>query len=146
MTEIDKRTHKLLREAINRAQKAFKGAEMNLTLRYGESLLRGGNIIGIKSKEALIIAMDTNHNGLFFDSKDRIIISAEGITATLDNKCKLIGLCKDAEVAEKIKRASKIMSTGQSGVPEAMVNDATLKELGKVLMQVIATIESQVKA
>lgn len=141
MDGIDKRTHKILRDAINRAQQAFKCGQMNLTLRTGESLLTCSNLVGIKSKDILILAVDTNKNGLFFDAKDRIVISAEGITATLDNKCKVIGICKATEVAEKIKRASKMLGTGQSGVPEATVNEAALKELVKIVMQTIAAVE-----
>ena len=143
MDALDKRTHKLLRAAIHRAQQAFKGGQINLALRNGESLLNAGNLIGIKSKDILILAIDTNQNGLFFDARDRILISAEGITAILDNKCAIIKICKDVVVADRIKRASKMLGTGQSGMLEATVNETALKELAKVVMQTIAAVEQR---
>jgi hypothetical protein len=141
MNVNDKRTHKLLRGAITRAQQAFKGAHINLSLRPGEVLLKGGSLVGIKSKEILILAVDTNQNGQFFDARDRIIVSAEGITATLNHKCKIIAICKDAEVAEKVMRASKMLGAGQSGVPEAIANEAALRDLTRIITQVINVIE-----
>lgn len=138
---INKRTNKLLREAISRAQQAFKGSQVNLALRTGESLLKGGNFVGIKSKEIVILAVDTNANGHYFDAKDRIIVSAAGTTAILDHKCKIIHISKDNELAEKIKRASKMVGTGQSGVPEELANSAALRELSKILLHFISALE-----
>mgnify|MGYP003387284589 CR=1 FL=1 len=140
----NKRTNKLLREAISRAQQALKGGEMNFALRPGETMLKGGNFLGIKGKEIVILVVDTNMNGHFFDAKDRIIVSASGTTAMLDHKCKIIGISKDSELAEKVKRASKMLGTGQSGVPEDLVNAAALKELAKILTQLIAALEKPV--
>ncbi len=66
--------------------------------------------------------MDANQNGHFFDAKDRIIVSAAGTTAMLDHKCKIVGISKDNDVAEKIKRASlgvdvsKLLTSDTSGV------------------------------
>jgi hypothetical protein len=142
----NKRTNKMLREAISRAQQALKGGEMNLTLRAGETMLKGGNFVGIKSKDIIILLVDANSNGHFFDAKDRIIVSASGTTAMLDHKCKIISISKDVALAEKVKHASKMMGTGQSGVPEEIVNAVKLKELAKILGQLIAAMEKPVSA
>jgi len=142
MVEVqNKRTNKLLREAISRTQQALKGGEMNFALRAGETMLKGGNFIGVKGKETIILVVDTNANGHFFDAKDRIIVSASGTTAILDHKCKIIGISKDAALAEKVKRASRMLGTGQSGVPEDIVNEAKLKELAKIITQLLAAFD-----
>lgn len=147
MVEVEnKRTNKLLREAISRAQQAFKGGEMNFSLRPGETLLKSANFIGIKSKDIIILLVDANFNGHFFDAKDRIVVSASGATAVLDNKCKILAISKDAGLAEKVKRASKMMGTGQSGLPEDLANAVALKELAKLLARMIASLEKQMTA
>lgn len=142
MDSLDKRTHRLLRSAISRAQQAFKCGHMNLEARAGESILKAGNLVGIRSKDVLILAVDTNLNGFFFDAKDRILIAAEGMAATLDNKCKITGICKDATLAQKIRLASRMLGGRQSGASAETVTEAAMKELSKTIMAAIATIES----
>lgn len=138
----NKRTNKLLRDAITRTQQALKGSEMNFALRAGETMLKGGNFIGIKSKDVIILLVDTNSNGHFFDAKDRIIVSAAGTTAILDYKCKILGISKEVALAEKVKRASRMLGTGQTGVPEDIVNDVKLKELAKIITQLLTTFDT----